>query len=246
MEKNVREVEKAYDKIARWYHEKRTKLEDVNYFIEVPTSLGLLGNVKGKKILDAGCGSGIYAKILAKKGAKVYGIELSKEMLACAKDYCKGYDIEFKQGSIENLTYPDNYFDSVLCSLAIHYLKDTKKAFSEFSRVLKKGGFLVFSTANPTFEAKYEVKREKGKNILSIANYFNPKKYYWRMYQSQTDIPSYPLPFEKLFDNLYKSNLMVEKFKEPYMKYSDKKIPKHLKKWAEIPTFMVLKCKKIK
>lgn len=51
----------------------------------MPTTLKLLGNVKGKMILDLGCGSGIYARILTEKGAKVRGIDISSKLLEIAK-----------------------------------------------------------------------------------------------------------------------------------------------------------------
>ncbi len=244
--KDKKEAEKTYDKLADYYHEKRQKGTNANDFIEMPASLKLLGDVRGKRILDAGCGSGIYSKLLAKKGAKVSGIEISQKMIDYAEEYCERFDIDFRKGSIDKLQYKNNFFDCILCSLVVHYLKEPERVFKEFNRVLKKDGVLVFSTNNPAFTAIKEVKQEKGKNILSIVDYFKKKKYYWKMHKSDVRIPSYPLEFEKLFDILYKTGFVVEKFKEPYMVKRDKKIPKHLKKWAEIPTFIVLKCRKIR
>ena len=75
--KDEKEAKKMYDLLAKFYHDLRTKKYPQGWFynemLEMPSTLELLGNVKGKKILDFGCGTGIYAKILTKKGAKVSG-----------------------------------------------------------------------------------------------------------------------------------------------------------------------------
>ena len=135
---DTKEAESAYNKIAKIYHDKRITGKDLNELSEQPATFSLLGNIKGKKVLDAGCGSGVYSRLLAEKGAQVYGIELSSEMVDLAKKHCAGMDIDFKQGSINKLPYANNTFDTIIASLVIHYLKNPETALKEFHRVLKK------------------------------------------------------------------------------------------------------------
>ncbi len=243
--KAIKEAQSAYDKMAEAYHKKRVEERDFNKMIEQPTTFELLGDVKGKKVLDAGCGSGIYTKILAEKGAKVQGLELSGEMIRLAKEHCKGLSINFKQGSIDNLPYPDNSFDIIVASLVIHYLKRPEEAFKEFNRVLKKNGILIFSTHHPILESYEGIKMKKGKKQIIIGDYFKTGKFYWHIRQSKVNIPSYKIGFEKLFNMLYETKLMVEKFKEAHFNKQDKHLSEHQKKFIDVPAFTIVKCRKI-
>ena len=214
--KDIKEAQSAYDRMAEAYHKKRIEKNDFNKMLEQPITFEMLGDVKGKKILDAGCGSGIYTKILAEKGAKVQGLELSGEMIRLAEEHCKGLDIKFKQGSIDNLPYPSNSFDVVVASLVIHYLEKPEDAFKEFNRVLKRNGVLIFSTHHPVMEAFQEVRIKNGKKQAVIQDYFKTGKIYWQIHESKVRIPSYKFGLERLFDILYKNNFIVEKFKESH------------------------------
>ncbi len=75
MKREEREAKKKYDIIAKYYHNFRTKEHPKGWFynemLEMPSTLELLGDVKNKKVLDFGCGTGIYTKILKEKGAKI-------------------------------------------------------------------------------------------------------------------------------------------------------------------------------
>ena len=70
----IRHTKNIYDRIANDYYNIRTNKSTKGWFynemLEMPTTLKLLGNIKNKKILDLGCGPGIYAKILSKKVRK--------------------------------------------------------------------------------------------------------------------------------------------------------------------------------
>lgn len=242
--KDTKEAESVYNKIAKIYHNKRINGKDLNELSEQPATFSLLGNVKGKKVLDAGCGSGVYSKILAKKGAKVYGVELSSEMVDLAKKYCANMNIEFKQGSINKLPYASNTFDIVVASLVIHYLKKPETAFKEFYRVLKKGGILIFSTTHPVLESFTKIRINKGKNEITLVNYFNKGKYYWTLHNSKVKIPSYRTGFGLLSRLVYNSDFILEEIKETSLSKKTKNIPSHLKKFIDTPIFIIFKCKK--
>ena len=172
MKKEEKSAEKMYDTLAEHYHYWRTKANPqgwhYNELLEMPAALKLLGNVKGKKILDFGCGTGIYAKLLTKKGAKVKGFDISKEMLEIAKR--ENPKLDLRIGSGYKFPFKEK-FDIVLSSLVVHYLDDWNKMFKEVRKVLKKGGYFVFSTGNPVAETvkKINVGKKRYK-VLGINN----------------------------------------------------------------------------
>ena len=135
----------------------------------MPTTLRLLGNAKDKKILDMGCGTGLYARILQQKGAKVCGLDISDEMLGIAKKEVP--NVTFVRGTAEKLPYKDNQFDIVLAALMMEYLSSWDKVLKEVRRVLKPKGIFVFSTGNPVMNAGVSI-IHKGKKIRDVQNYF--------------------------------------------------------------------------
>jgi ubiquinone/menaquinone biosynthesis C-methylase UbiE len=104
----------------------------------------------GETVLDVGCGTGTLALVAKERvGAtgRVYGIDPGPKQLAQArlKAVKAGLAIDFQQGVIEQLAFPDQSFDVVLSTLMMHHLPDDLKrqGLSEIVRVLKPGGRLV-------------------------------------------------------------------------------------------------------
>lgn len=107
-----------------------------------------LGNVKGKKILNLGCGLGEEAVYLAKLGAQVVAIDISNGMIEATKKLAKKYKVSdkitYQQMDAEKLKFRDNYFDGIAGCNILHHV-DIKKSIKEVKRVLKKKGVAVFS-----------------------------------------------------------------------------------------------------
>jgi SAM-dependent methyltransferase len=114
-----------------------------------PEMLRLAGDVRGKRVLDAGCGHGPLMVALRHRGALVAGFDLSPAMIDIAADRLgTGPDIRVADLS-KPLPYDDDEFDVVTCSLALHYVQDWAPALAELRRVLKPGGRLVVSIIHP-------------------------------------------------------------------------------------------------
>ena len=145
MEKRPEPVARnAYEKLADSYSA-RAPTKPHNAYYERPATLSLLGDVAGKRVLDAGCGPGIYAEELVARGAEVVGFDASERMVELARERLRGR-AEVRRANLEEplAWLADDSFDFVVSALAMDYVKDWAVPLSEFYRVLKPGGGLVF------------------------------------------------------------------------------------------------------
>jgi len=103
-------------------------------------------NLENKKILDVGCGVGVYAKKFAQTSKEVYGTDIDEASIKEAK---KNYpDIKFFAAPAEKLPFPDNLFDIVFLHEVLEHVVDDKKAVQEAYRVLKPGAKIVIFVPN--------------------------------------------------------------------------------------------------
>lgn len=105
----------------------------------------LLTDIRGKQVLEYGCGVGGYAFDLAKHGAHVTGIDLSEVAINMAKDAAAQAEltIDFRVMNAENLLFEDNSFE-LICGVAILHHLQIDKAFAELARTLKPDGKAIF------------------------------------------------------------------------------------------------------
>ena len=137
-----------YDSFAEAYAaENENNL--VNAYYERPAMLALAGDVAGRRILDAGCGSGPLSAALRDRGAVVTGIDASAGMLALARRRL-GNDVSLHVVDLsDRLPFADGAFDDVVASLVLHYLEDWRPTLAELRRVLRPGGRLIASVDHP-------------------------------------------------------------------------------------------------
>jgi SAM-dependent methyltransferase len=109
------------------------------------SALARLGDVRGKQVLDLGCGHGMAAVVLARSGAIVTGLELSAGYLAEARARAEANDVRITwvQGDAEHLPFASASFDAIWGHAILHHL-DIAVAAAEVERVLRPGGRAVF------------------------------------------------------------------------------------------------------
>ncbi len=117
-----------------------------------------LGDIQGKNILSIACGTGTLEINLARlnSNAKIVGFDLSQEMLRIAQEKIGDLkNIQFSEGNVENLPFPDQSFDKIVCVHAFHHFSDSEKALKEMQRVLVANGtLLIFDAVKETFLGK--------------------------------------------------------------------------------------------
>lgn len=155
-----------YDDFAHAYSaENESNL--FNAYYERPEMLRLAGDVSGRRILDAGCGSGPLSAALSDGGAVVTGLDSSAAMIDLARQRL-GDDADLHVADLgAPLPFADAEFDDVVASLVLHYLEDWSGPLSELRRVLKPGGRLLVSVNHP---AAYAI-------VYPEADYFAVNRY---------------------------------------------------------------------
>ncbi|HEY6747180.1 MAG TPA: methyltransferase domain-containing protein [Mycobacteriales bacterium] len=121
-----------------------------NAYYERPAMIDLAGDVNGRRVLDAGCGSGPLSAALLAKGALVTGFDSSPAMVELARQRL-GRTADLHVADLgQPLPFADGAFDDVVVSLVLHYLQDWTAPLAELRRVLKPGGRLLLSVNHPT------------------------------------------------------------------------------------------------
>src|SRR5271169_5077755 len=132
-------VANDYDSFAEGYSAE-TEANLLNAYYERPAMLALAGDVAGRRILDAGCGSGPLFAALRDRGAVVTGFDKSAGMLELARRRL-GAGADLRVADLGSpLPFPDGTFDDVVASLVLDYLEDWAAPLAELRRVLKPGG----------------------------------------------------------------------------------------------------------
>ena len=125
-----------------WTQAKYFPIEDALEFAKV---LPITENWTGQNILDFGCGAGRDAVVLAKQGANLYGVDILQSNLDHAEQLCKINEVkvEFKLvKEKDDIPYPDNFFDGIVCNGVVHHIKHAEEVVDEFYRVLKPNGMI--------------------------------------------------------------------------------------------------------
>lgn len=149
----------SWGKVATWYN-KHLEGNDDTYHTKVifPNLLRILGDVKGRKILDLACGQGILAEKLRDSGAHVTGIDAGKQLIKLAEEKALGiqekgsHKVVYHVAQAENLPMlKDKSFDVIVCVLALQNIENLQKTVQEAKRVLGPLGRFIFVLNHPSF-----------------------------------------------------------------------------------------------
>ncbi len=121
-----------------------------NFVMEEPALLDAIGDVRGLRILDLGCGDSSIGTRLLEGGCRSYlGIDASARMVEAAREALRGTAGEVRRGEVERFSAPANSYDLVLSRMALHYVEDLDAALAACRSCLSPGGRLVFTVVHP-------------------------------------------------------------------------------------------------
>lgn len=115
--------------------------DDASFFMQRNNTLRWLGNVKGKEILDAGCGVGAFSEPLTQHNT-VYGVDFSEKSL----EFARARGLQAVMGDLTALPFADGKFDVALCIGVIQLIEQYMPVMAELARVTKPGGILLVQT----------------------------------------------------------------------------------------------------
>jgi 2-polyprenyl-6-hydroxyphenyl methylase/3-demethylubiquinone-9 3-methyltransferase len=125
----------------------------------VPYFEQVLGGYADKRILDIGCGGGIFTEALARGGATVVAFDASERSLQAAKDHARqtGLQIDYRRSTAEEFDPGDQPYDAVMAVDVLEHVEDVDATIGMAARALKPGGVFGFLTHNQTLAAFEEL-----------------------------------------------------------------------------------------
>ena len=173
---NEIDIEKTYDRLHYKNFVRRVKESDGNekmvfeYKLTAPWHrivIEFLDEIElhGKRVLEIGCGYGSLSVYMAKRGAKVTGIDISSEAIKISKrnSFLNNQRVMFKKFCAEDLPFKDKNFDVIICCETLEHILNYKKVINEIIRVTK----------------------DSGRFVITIPNSLNPRGFYLRIKSKQ-------------------------------------------------------------
>jgi len=129
------------------------------------------------RVLDAGCGTGIFTIDILSSGAQVVGIDISRPMLKYSINKTVNHPFSAVQGNMLRLPFHDDYFNKAVSITALEFIMDASNAVEELFRVTRPGGCVVVATLNSLSQWAVRRKvnsREAEGNIFESAFFRSP------------------------------------------------------------------------
>ena len=214
----------TWDKLTSKWISPETEGEYHHRHLILPNLYEMLDAQKDEKILDVACGEGTVVRYLAKLGAKMTGIDISKMIdRAIEREEKDKLGIKLVKLKAEDLKneFGSNVFDKVVCNMALMDIADFKTTIKNISYVLKDEGIFVFSITHPAYAwpATTSVRIPEGSRrnedrVRILLDYFDERPaliYYWDDYPSL----AFQRPISAYVNELIRNNLEIIEMREP-------------------------------
>jgi SAM-dependent methyltransferase len=205
-------------------------------YYEKPATLALIPDVQGKSVLDAGCGPGIYTEWLLQQGAQVVACDYAETFVEITKQRVNGAAKMYQADLNQPLTFADDQaFDLVLSTLTLHYIADWRALFTEFYRVLRKGGVVVFSVNHPIYDME----------TRKTYNYYATElcEMLWKNFgEPYPKISIYRRPFSEMINPIVETGFRLDTLSEPrpLPEFKDTS-PEEYERWSREPSLLCVR-----
>jgi SAM-dependent methyltransferase len=172
-----------------------------------------LGDLRGARVLDAGCGIGRFAEVCADAGAEVHAVDLSTAVEAAARNVGRRPRVHLYQADIMRLPFPPESFDFVYSLGVLHHTPNTRAAFLKLPPLLRPGGRLAIWVYAP------RLRWLVGGAILRVVTPRLPKR--WLLRLSRAVSPLYHVHRIPLLGRLTRVALPVSLELDPEWRWLD-------------------------
>ena len=221
---------------------------DYRNFFLMPRMLAMLGDVRGKRIVDLGCGEGGYARELARRGATVTGVDGSERLIAAARERAaaEGVAAAFLRANANALdALAPSSHEIVVAAMSLMDVEDLRGAIREAHRVLAPGGELVMSITHPCFSAPVsQWVRDDRRALLHFAVDRYLERTAWESYIA----PSFRAavlrrhrPLEDYMAAAIETGFVLRAFSEPDASVEERRHSRRFEKLSRIPYFLFMR-----
>jgi len=249
------EVAGYWDRNAdSWSDQVRKGWDYYREYLNNPAFLRFTGDLDGKTVLDAGCGEGYNTRLLARGGAQMVGVDISRKMIefARAEEKREPLGIRYEVTSFADLSgFPDASFDAVVSFMALMDGPDFEGAAREIFRVLRSGGEFCFSIIHPCFNTKgygWTIDADEDPGKLTVSDYFSdqPSVERWKFSKNPASkdiepfaVPFFPRTLSDYVNTLIKTGFVLNGTEEP--RPSEEACKQHpwLRRWRDHATLFL-------
>lgn len=214
------DMRSAWNANSRSYqslHEMPTESAHYGPWAPPENELRLLGDVRGSRILEIGCGGGQCCIAFARQGATVAGVDLSDDQIAFAKNLAakEGANASFYQGDAVELSgFEEGDWDVIFSTYSFQYIEEMEACLAACARVLTPSGRLVFCLDHP-FRDCFHDDEEDETAIYPVRSYFDRSPMRWTFSNSGVEMVSYHRSVAAWCDMLAAAGFRLVRLLEP-------------------------------
>jgi ubiquinone/menaquinone biosynthesis C-methylase UbiE len=257
---NEDDIKKYWNNNAQvWTDLSRQGYDRYRDYIAAPAFLSMLPAVDNLVGLDVGCGEGHNTQLIAQRGARITGIDISDKFISYAREReSENIDMKFMVASASDIPFAADSFDFCVSVMVFMDFPDQERALKEIYWVLKKNGFFQFSITHPFFDrigSEWQYENGKRSGYL-IKDYFrNPDGEIdeWmfsavpsgsRNEYADFKIPRFNKRMAEWINLLVRTGFIIEELGEPCPDQATVRKFPELKDAAIMPYFLIVRVRK--